>query len=192
MQPDPNYGIDFGVYGIGTPAFFGYATPPDGVGYLAQVNPGLFTGPIVFDFPTPQLRVGGFIATDNPGEPPSEETMSVYSVAGNLLESVSVKGILTLDRANDFVGIQPPEGLSPLTITSRSVKDSKHDDGITPEHEEDAIGETSGQDTTHFGSPAQARILAGIGKGALNRGVNFGEIRLPTRIAASDTRSPRR
>ena len=117
VRPNPNYGIDFGVYGIGTATFFGAAPAPDGIAYLAQANLGLFSGPIVFDFPAPELRVGGLIATETPGSGASQVTMSVYSTSGAMLESVPVMGILPQQWANDFVGIERPEGIGSVSFT---------------------------------------------------------------------------
>lgn len=55
------------------------------------------------------------------------------------------------------------------------MEDSKHDDGIGPEDEEDPIRETSRQDTPHFGPAAHARILARVGNNPLHCRIDFSE-----------------
>jgi len=62
---------------------------------------------------------------------------------------------------------------------ARSVEDSKHDDGIGPEHKKDTVRKTPGQHPAHFGTATQPPMLAGIRYGAIHGGMNFGDELLP-------------
>jgi len=55
------------------------------------------------------------------------------------------------------------------------MKDSKYDDGIDPEHKEDAIRKTPGKHPADFGTAAQPAIFAGIRGNARDCGMDFGD-----------------
>jgi len=58
---------------------------------------------------------------------------------------------------------------------ARSVEDSKYDNGIGPEHEENTVWETPGQHSPHFGAATQSPIFRRIRGGTLDCRVNFGD-----------------
>jgi hypothetical protein len=120
-SPAPNRADSSGVFIVDGDGFFGlypYEDVPDGTAYLGQANPSLLTGPIVFTFPTLEARVGALIAVAMPETPDSWATLSAYGADGKLLESLTTRGIQPDKWATNFIGIQRPEGIKSIAISS--------------------------------------------------------------------------
>ncbi len=73
-------------------------------------------------------------------------------------------------RLNDSI---PRYVRFPFAFMARSVQDAKYDNGVGPEHEENAIWETPGKHPAHFGTATQSPIFVGIRRSALDRRANF-------------------
>ena len=107
--PTPSIAGTYGPYivGDGFYGLYGGEDVPDGVAYLGQANPDLFTGPLVFTFASPVYRSLRYVCTtDPPYNPTATVIMEALNSSGQLLESATISGVSPTQWSSHFVGIQ--------------------------------------------------------------------------------------
>jgi hypothetical protein len=122
-SPVPN--LSNGTVDVVQGGFFGITAGqdvPDGIGYLGQVDPGAFSGPIQLTFPYPVYLAGAYV------QDTSLETMSVLGTSGNVLESDTMQGVSLGSWATNFVAFQESQPIGSLVFTGNKSDVIRIDD----------------------------------------------------------------